>query len=209
MQPNKTKIALVIGAMYLGVNNASYAATESFSITAETVADVTLLEVTEIDFGTNIFTTTGVCIMDADSPTSDLLQINATGAIAETNYGALTGGGCINGVATPGLYKITGAAGQNVNITLSGVTETDYTFEPDGSVGSYQGTNADDAIGTLSFSGVNSFPLAGGDDENNGITVTTAAAGELVFTLGGTLTVLAPIAANTSFTNTFAVNVVY
>ena len=30
MQPNKTKIALIIGAMYLGVSSASMAATGSF-----------------------------------------------------------------------------------------------------------------------------------------------------------------------------------
>jgi hypothetical protein len=210
MQPNKTKIALVIAAMYLGVNNASYAATKSFVITAETLADVELLETTELDFGTNIFTTAGICNMDADAPSSDLLLMNAANSIAESDYGALTGGGCINGTAIPGVYKISGAVGADVNITLSGITETEYTFEPDGAVADFSKSTADDTIGALAFSGVNTFSTAGADDDTNpGLAATLATPGDLIFTLGGTLTVLTTLTASTEYTNTFSVNVVY
>lgn len=212
MQPNKSKIALVIGALYLGVSNSSYAASESFTITATTVADVTLVQNTALNYGSNIFTTAGgTCLMNAATPGSlAMLADFATDATA-TNYGNLSGSGCVNGAAlgTPGVYTITGTTNSNVNITLNGVAHADYTFTPNSSaVVNYGGTtNAtnDDAFVALSTAAPTVVRTA---------STTEAAATEVTdatlrFTLGGTLTVLNALTQDTPYANTFTVNVVY
>lgn len=213
MQPNKTKISLIIGAMFLGVSGASMAASVSFPITATTIADVVLTEDVSLDFGTNIFTTAGTCVMNAAQPGTALLQLDGAGVVAATAFGDLSGNGCVNGAAlgTPGVYTVSGTGGTAVNITLNGITETDYTFTPNsGAISSYgaataAGTTGDDTIGALSATGVNTFRTADSTEAAE-VEVTV---NELVFTLGGTLTVLNPLTASVPTTNTFIVNVVY
>ena len=216
MQPNKTKIALIIGAMYLGVSGASMAATGSFNITATTIADVVLTQTTPLNFGTNIFSSAGTCTMNAANPAQSVLQIDTSAAQATaTAYGDLTGGGCINGAAlgTPGVYKITGTSpGSTVNITLNGITTTDYTFTPNsGAISSYGATGAvgtagDDTTGSLTTASVNTFRFPDATEAAEA----EVTANEIVFTLGGTITVLNPLTANTLYnTDTFVVNVVY
>lgn len=214
MQPNKTKIALVIGALLLGTSGASNAATGTFNITVNTIADVVLTEETPLDYGTNIFTTAGTCVMSAVTPGHNDMQIDSAGTAAATAYGDLSGGGCVNGAAlgTPGLYKISGTGGATVNITLNGITATDFTFTPDsnafasyGATGA-AGTVADDTLGALSTVA----PTAVRTPDATEAAQPEVTVGEVLFTLGGTLTVLNPLTALTTYNaETFVVSVVY
>jgi hypothetical protein len=210
MQPNKTKISLIIGAMYLGVSGASMAASESFNITAETIADVVITEDTALDFGANIFTTAGDCTMDASAPADVTMQVTrATPVVVDTDtHGALSGTSCVTGaIATPGVYTVSGSGGSTVNITLGGITTAEFTFVPDSNaVSTYEGTAALDDIGTLSTSTSTAVVLA---DTNDGGGATTTA-DELVFVLGGTLTILTDLTSETVYdAETFTVNVIY
>ncbi|WP_448567982.1 hypothetical protein [Thalassotalea ganghwensis] len=220
MQPNKKKIALAIGALLVGASGASNAATGTFDITVNTIADVVLTEETPLDFGTNIFTSTGSCTMDAATPSTASLQIDPAVTATATNYGDLNGSGCVTGaVATPGVYKVTGSPGATINITINGFTSVagDYSFTPNSNaVGIYGATGAsgaagDDIIGTLSTVGPTAVRLP---DATEALEAEVTA-NELVFTLGGTLTVTSPLTANTTYGtafdagDVFAINVVY
>jgi hypothetical protein len=211
MQPNKTKISLIIGAMYLGVSGASYAASEPFVITATTIADVLINEDTPLDFGANIFVTTGTCTMDASDPGEVLLQVGGAADTAAVAFGDLSGDSCIAGnTGTPGVYTVSGASGTEVNITLGGITTADFTYTPDSSAYSnYTGVDDADAIGALSAVSTTTDFLAA-DDEDAGEIVSNAVGGELVFTLGGTLTILQELTPETTYNaETFTVSVTY
>ena len=218
MQRMKPKIALILGAAYLGASATAYAASQSFDITATTVPDVSLTEVTPLDFGTTMFVTAGgTCLMQAASPGSNLAVMqwpNNTG-VAAANYGDLSGSGCVNGTGTgtPGVYKVSGVDGTAVKITITGFTGTDFNFSPNsGCIVTYNGDNTDDADTCASFiPGVQQTVnlAATGETDTSGST-NSAIAGEVVFTVGGTVTVggvdLSP---NTSYAEAFSVNVVY
>ena len=116
MQPTKTKIALVLGAILLGASGASNAASGTYNITVSTLPDVVLTEVTALDYGASMFITSSQsCVMNATTPgdtpgtsTVNMQYTNLAAPVNATNYGDLTGAGCVNGTAsgTPGLYKI-------------------------------------------------------------------------------------------------------
>lgn len=211
MQPNKTKISLILGALYLGVSGTSMAASEPFIITATTIEDVEIEETTPLSFGANIFITTGSCTMDAAAPATVDLQIGKGADDAAVNYGLLSGDACIAGATgTPGVYTVSGSAGSVVNITLGGITTADFTYVPDSSAySSYDGTTGADSMGALSASATTTDTLAAAD-EDSAATTSHAVGGELVFTLGGTLTILQDLTPETVYdTETFLVTVTY
>ena len=105
MQPKQTKLSLAIGAICLGMTGGAFAATENFTITVDTLPDVTINEITGLDYGTRVFTTAGaVCNMDADNPQAVDMNYDAANATDDTNANhGLLSGDCVAEVATPGL----------------------------------------------------------------------------------------------------------
>lgn len=221
MQPKKTKIALLLGAACLvGASGAAHAATADFTITVNTIPDVVLTQVRALAYGTRMFVTAGgTCLMNAATPgdaATALMQYDDA-TLAAANYGALSGTGCVNGAAgsgTPGLYRIAGLAGSSVTVTITGVTGADFAFAPNsGCIVNYDGTVAADTCDAfvpgvpiarrLALANAAESPVTGG-----GVGVTTA--GQLMFTVGGTVTVggvdLNP---NQAYTENFTVVAVY
>jgi len=227
MQPNKTKIALVIGAFFLGASGASNAATANFDITVSTLPDVVLSQVQALDYGANMFVTAlGTCTMNAVQPGEGALmqyQSGTTeGATASSNFGTLTGGGCVNGteVATPGVYKIAGLAGTTVNITINGVSNADFGFNPNsGCIVNFDGgatlLDSQDSCDAFVPGAITStdLPAVTATEEGSaapGFVVSAAGAAELHFTVGGTVTIGAvDLSANTNYVQQFPVDVVY
>lgn len=219
MQPNKTKIALLVGAVCLGASGAANAATANFDITVNTIPDVTLSEVQALDYGTTMFVTAGgTCQMNATTPgnQSSGMQYQTSAAVNAANYGDLSGTGCVNGsgTGTPGIYKITGISGGTVRITISGITGTDFTFAPNsGCIVLYDGTTAVDSCTSFVPGTQTSRRLSAGPASED--TATTPAgeasvAGELVFTVGGTVTIGGvDLTANQAYTENFPVTVIY
>lgn len=214
MQPNKTKIALIIGAMYLGVSGASMAATGTFDITVTTIADVTLEERAILNFGTNIFTTAGTCLMTGSGNSEALMQVDTASAATATStvattYGALSGGGCVTGsnLGTPGLYRISGATGTAVNITMSNATGTGWSFSPTSAfAANYNAGTAtgDDTVTAMTATTTNVRSLAATADGTDAVTD-----GQLVFAVGGLLTVSSTLTASLAYNAPFVVSVVY
>jgi len=218
MQKNKIKTALVLATIFLTISGHTIAATGSFTITVQTVPDVVLSTVTPLNYGANMFVTAaGACFMEASVPgdaSADLMQYDGA-TDTKTNYGDLTGTGCVNGIGagTPGIYKITGIATNTVNITISSITGTDFNFLPNsGCIVTYGNSTAADTCnifvpGTsvpkkLPDANAAESPITGG----SGATV----AGELVFTVGGTVTIGGTdLSSNTPYTQNFPVNVIY
>jgi hypothetical protein len=217
MQPNTSKLACAIGALLLGASSASNAATELFGFSATTIADVGLVQVNGgIDFGQNVFTTAGTCTLNGVLPTDATLQIDTTtgAAAAVDDTGNLSGTNCVEGdnLGTAGIYKVTGTASSIVNITLGSISEAEFTFVPDSnSYGDYNlapgsAASDDDSVGTLSTTGSTSARVAVADDVGTNLLAT---ANELVFVLGGTLTVLTDLVAEDVYTSSFDVIVTY
>ncbi len=220
MQSKKTKIALLLGAMYLGASGAANAATANFNITVNTIPDVTLTEVQALDYGTTMFVTAGgTCLMNASIPgsaASGQMQYMRTTAVAASNYGNLTGSGCVNGTGTgtPGIYRIAGITGGSVRITISGVTGADFSFSPNsGCIVSYSGNNTDDADSCTTFvpgTQTTRTLAAATEDDATGGNGQASVAGQLMFTVGGTVTIGGTdLTANQSYTQNFPVTVIY
>lgn len=221
MQPNKSKIALVIGALYLGVSGASNAATGTYDITVTTLPDVSITESKTVDFFSNIFTTAGKsCTIQVSSATAfqpgdTLMQLDISGttpATAGTDFQKLAGDGCIAGtVAQAGVYKITGATGANVSITLGdATTSADWSFTPDQNVsvsyGAATPTQDDDSLVYVTPNTPTSLRLAAaGDAGGDG----TAVDKELMLVLGGTLSINNALSPSTTYNDTFSITVVY
>lgn len=220
MQPNKTKIALLLGAVCLGASGAANAASADFDITVTTIPDVTLTEVQALDYGTTMYVTAGGnCLMNASTPgnaPASLMQYTRQALVVAANYGDLTGTGCVNGAGngTPGIYRITGIQGGSVRITISGVTGTDFSFSPNsGCIVNYNGTTVNDGDSCTTFvPGVQTTRLlaATAEDDGTGATGQPSVAGQLMFTVGGTVTIggtdLTP---NQPYTENFPVTVIY
>jgi hypothetical protein len=209
MQPNKTKLALQIGAVVLGAACASNATADTFNLTVNTLADVTLQEVTPMTFGTSIKSDAdGVCTMNAASPL--LTDLNSDGTAAATNYGTLSGTGCVTGApaGVPGVYTITGEPALEVNITVSDEVQIgNFTFSAtNGCAIDYdQSTGDGDPCTPLVVGTPLPIDLPGGLDAN-----ATGFYGIGYFTLGGTITVgTGGLPSDSLQTATFLVDVVY
>jgi len=209
MQPNKTKLALQIGAVVLGALCASNSYADPFTITVNTLSDVSIDTVQALDFGENITTdANGTCAMDAVAPANTDVLTDTN--VSATAFGVITGGNCIGSgttVATPGIYSIEGVGGLNVNLTLSALTQSgDFTFTPTGCgvVHDNDGVGQADVCTTYTAGTPLSMTLA--DSADDGASVENFAH----FTVGGTLDVGATaLTSDLAYTVTFNVDVVY
>lgn len=217
MQLHKTKIALGLGVLCLGVSGTSNAVQGSFPITAQTIADVGLVQNDPISYGTNIFTTVGTCVLVGDEPTDAELQIDPAITSTAITNGTLSGTGCVSGAAlgTPGKFTVTGISGATVTISMTDIPSTDnaglWSFVPNRSVASGYGNatpaDSDDDRQSVSSAGPTSLRLAAGNDDDGIINLVNDT--ELVIFLGGTLSILAPLVATQAYTGSFDLTVTY
>ncbi|MDX2367788.1 MAG: hypothetical protein QNK36_05210 [Colwellia sp.] len=222
MQPNKTKIALVIGALLFGASGASNA--DPFTANVTTIDDVTILTVpgNDLSFGTNVFTTAGTCTMSASAPGSALMQYDdGVGVVAQTTWGDLSSAGtasCVVGASlgTPGVYEVKGVGAGAVSVLLTEVAQVggDFTFDPSG--GCYTdfdavaGPTADTCTTLNAGTVVPTFLAAATAVEDEGTGTHASVEGTLRFTVGGTITVGATgLTAETPYNLAFQVDVTY
>lgn len=213
MQPNKTKLALQIGAVILGAACASNVYADTFNLTVNTISDVSIDQVTPMSFGTSILTDGLVtCTLRGELPAPATVFSDGTWAAgAGTDApGALNGAGCISGnTGVPGVYTITGEPTLSVNITLNSEAQTDnFTFTPDSGCAVSYNNDASTAVGddlcvALTPGSAQAVNLPGAVDG-------LATAGIGYFTVGGTIGTLAGgLTSDTPYTATFLVNVIY
>jgi len=214
MQPNnKTKIAMIIGAMYLGVSGASNAVTGSFDITIATIADLSVNEIQALSFGSSVFTTgSAVCNLQGNDPLfSDVLADANNVITGGTTYlsvdTALTGSGCAGG-GRVGIYEVvTAGAADNITVTINEVTNADFTFSPNSNcLPEYVATAATDDVCRILAPGTpNTVAVTGSTGANQGSLDKT-----LRFTVGGTLTTAAGgLTAATLYNDVFNIDVIY
>jgi hypothetical protein len=216
MQPSKNKIALLTGALILGASSAANAVTEPFNITAKALPDVAITTVTPLNYNTSIFIDAGgTCLMNASTPGdlgTALMQYDG-GTVATADYGALTGDGCVNGgvgTGTPGVYRVAGLSGSAIKITISNsASGGDVEFSPNsGCIVTYEGGNLADTCDAFVPGVLANKKLAldsASEDVGTGGTVGVPIEGEMIFTVGGTLSINNELAPN--FTDTIAYNV--
>jgi hypothetical protein len=229
MQPKlNTKRTLVAAALLSSLSNA-WAATEQYTISASAIADVAISQDASLNFGTGVRVEAGqTCTLLATTPAETVIQADLDGDgaatnTAGTNFDALDAGSdCVSsGTISSGVYTITGEANMPVSIQLSVLTETDYTFTPgSGCVVAYDnlgdttaGTNADDAdtcytLGVGTTTGIKTGDATTTVDTDYNADV-GAVNGELVFTLGGTITAVNELSPDTLYTGTFDIVVTY
>jgi len=222
MQLKKTKLAKQISLAILGFTLISSATADTFTASVTTLDDVQINTITGLDFGTNMFTATSqTCILDAAIPGNITMQYATTGVIAEhADFGDLSGsGGCITGnkLGTPGIYSISGATAGAVNILISQVSpqpDGDYTFVPSGCYVNFDGTTTDDAdVCAIYTAGT---PLLAqeladvtGTEDNTTTPSGASVAGELRFSVGGTINTGTGLVAETPYGLEFQVDVTY
>jgi len=199
---------LVAGSLLLAMSNVASAASEQFVVSVTTLDDVSILEVNALSYGTNVFIDAGgECTMEASAPGATVLQMDDASAAA--NYGDIAGTGCVDTTGQqPGEFRVTGLGGQDVTITIGSTSGGDYTFAPVGAYAIHDGSTAGDTLGTYTTAqaaaGVTT-PLASSSDV--GLTV---AANQLMFTVGGTITIGGtPLVADQLYNDTYPVTVVY
>lgn len=204
MQPKNTKIALILGALFLGASGASNAVTGTFDITVNTIDDVVLTQDAQLDFGSNVKATAGQsCTMDADTP--DTGDFNMVPDVAATNFGALTGDACITGTTgSPAEFSLTGTPGSTVVITLADVDAGDFTFTPNNNAFPvYDGATAGDALIQVAVATPTPFlvpDIADDDDVTQGL---------IRFAIGGDLNIVNELTQSTPYTADFQVTVIY
>jgi hypothetical protein len=233
MQPNKTKLALQIGAVVLGACCASNAFADTFTATVNTVDDVTINPRAGqvLDFGPNILVTAGgICTINVDGATDrpgGVLMNYAETAdpVAQaTTFGSITGGaplGCATTAtaasgASVGVWDVVGAPGVTVNLLLSPVTQIgDFTFLPDGCYVTYN--NADTADGdSCTDIGSNAaatatFAANTNEDDTSPLTGSgNSVGGQFSIAVGGVLTVgTTPLNPATPYDLSFQIDVTY
>lgn len=213
MQPNKTKLALQIGAVVLGAMCASNSSADTFTATVNTVDDVTISPRAGqvLDFGPNIFVTPGgVCTLNVDNathaPGGTLMNYASAGSLAEasTTFGSLTTGGVTSacastttaaaGGSSAGVWDLIGAPGVSVDILITDIAQVgDYTFVPNGCFVEYSGdstTDGDDCTDIAANAADSAiFAAASEDDAGTGTGSGTSTEGQFSIAVGGVLTV--------------------
>lgn len=221
MQPLLTnKKTLIAAALMMSMSNASIAATQPFTVTAQAIPDVEIGFIQNLTFGTAVFITTGGnCSLDALAPSEAVIQSDTNGdadAIddAGANFGGISGSGCVDGTdngSTAGVYEITGDPGASVSLTLAPLVETAFTYTPgQGCYVLYDGlATASDASGDpcifLSTGVTNNIVI--GDSADEGVV-----SGKVRFSLGGTLEITnagVDLVAGQAYPGSFDIVVVY
>jgi hypothetical protein len=216
MQPIlRNKKSLVAAALLMGMSNASMAATGTYTVTAGTIQDVIVEQVTgnTFTFGTGIYTTTGgTCSMDASVPNEALVNVDFNGldgaAVAalganftdETTFRVadLTSsatGGCIDkDEESYGLFVITGEPDAFVTLTIGSASSTEFDFTPgNGCVPFYDGTGAAADSGDVCAAVNADVPITNlripdtGEVNSTAESAFTEESGKLYFTVGGTI----------------------
>jgi hypothetical protein len=186
-----------------------------------TVPDVELDPVTALNFGGKVALTGGTtCTLNVDGSAGNEPG-NVTGKLADgsttpdgANYSELQGAGC--GVTagtkgTAGVYKITGAAGVEVDITLtSQLGGTNFNFVPKGVAINYDGVSDGDTITDIAAGTATSVKLAAaGDITGNSGTPGVPISGQSLLFVGGQVQVTQTLLAGGTYQETFDIEVVY
>lgn len=178
----------------------------------QTLPEVTVSEIRAISFGQVLaLSQASVCTMDADGGTEVLSGVqlgratSGAGSITYTGSGALSG--TCTGNGTVGIYEVSSFGGAPVKVDVVTSTDSsDIQFAPIGAVINHD----DDGNGTFddpAFEAVDSSTSANAFATN--VLSTESQVGKNRILMGGTITNLQALTAETEYTATFQINVTY
>jgi len=201
---------LLFNALALTAITNANAATGTFGVAFNTVADVSIVETQPLSFGANIFITSGgVCTLNAATPAAATMQSDATTALTGNNYGAIAGSGCVTTAAgvngnQGGYYRLTGVSGIDVKVTVNPVNNADFGFVPAGCVNNHDGTSAANSDSCDVFSsGVQLTATLANSTETGGVDT------QLMIAVGGEITINQELTPGTAYSQNFTIDVTY
>lgn len=220
MKANKITSLLVATGLTAAASTSLQAADVPMSFSFQTVPDVTISLVQNLSFG-NDFTlaVSSTCSMlvssaSTERPGSVAARIGtATAWAAGTSYQAKSGNCDTANPGTAGIYKIAGAKGVDVDVTVNAIPAggVDFSFIPEGCVVSYDGSADGDNCFDLTANGNNREYTAtlAADADTIGNTSGSPIAGEALLYVGGEITAQNTLTAGTTYTQQFTIDVTY
>jgi hypothetical protein len=216
MKANKiTKVLMT--ASLLALTASVQAADEDFAINFTTIADVSITQLTPMDFGGELNLAPGssctMLVSNTVTPSAVVAKAkDGAGAAESATYQDLSGACDAGEKGTAGIYTITGAPGVKVNVTVNAlVGGTNFSFVPTATGVVYDNATDGDAFATFTASGNNqtgSVTLASSDDVLGG-TGGVPVIGESQLFVGGTITSSATLLAGKTYTEQFTIDVTY
>jgi hypothetical protein len=210
---NLSKTLGITGLAMLPLASFVHAEVASVSVGFTTLPEITIAEQQQMSFGSVLsLTPADDCTMTVNSTNKVAASLDKSSLAGTGSPGALTGDCVTTTDGTPGVYYITAIQGSNVQVTLTGSTNTDISFAPAGYVVDFDNdsnagdTDSDDEAKTID------------DDVNNDVAVYAPTTGEFSATvspgviglvLGGEIVNQQALLADTPVTATFDVEVIY
>jgi len=207
------KKSVLVCALSLGSIGVANATIEPVNVGFTTIVDVAIVATQELSFGTTVYSALGgVCTMDAAvaNINDNDAAITPASPVTGGTGGSVVGTGCITSAMNTapgnqlGIYTLTGTAGANVKVTVTGVSGTDFTFAPVGCIPVYTGlATASECVPFTVGNATTTTDIADLLDLN-------ATPGELRVVVGGVMTIggtdLTP---ETTYTQTFDIQAIY
>ena len=223
MKANKlNKTLLAAGVCASLVSLSSNAATGNWTVNFTTVPDVSIAQVagSVMSFGQDLklapASTCSMAVSTAAHPGSIAGRLAvATGTYttaAATTYQDMSGNCNSTTKGTAGVYRITGAKGVTVGITVNGIPPGvgDFSYVPTGIVGNYDKAADGDDFNPITTSGNNATGTAVLAADSDSSTVGgSPISGQTLMFLGGTVTVQNQLTAGVPVTQQFTVDVIY
>lgn len=185
-------------------------------ISFTTVPDVSIIPLQALAFGGGMpLTLNDTCkllVSTTDAPAETDAGISSSAGAAATLTFETRTGECDTAITgTAGIYEVSGGEGVPVKITLNSLTGTNFDFDPTGVVGDYDGANGanGDAFADLVADTELEVNLANTNDVTNAVAGGAPQAGKTKIFVGGTLTASTSLAAGTTYTETFTIDVTY
>jgi hypothetical protein len=204
-----------------GISNFSHAKDGTFNFAFTTVPDVSINQITGLDFGDDLLLASGsTCTMLISGATNTPGSVDALvdiATVAQADYGVRSGNcdptNATNGVI--GKYVINGAEGVTVSIVVNPILTGNggnFAFAPAGTAVSYNAAADDEFIdltpGT-SQTAIADIRLHATADQDQGSN-TAAFPGQSFLYIGGTLTADTQLTAGTEYTDSsFVIDVTY
>jgi len=136
MNRNKITKALA-GSLLVAASMSAVAKVETFNLNFVTIQDLTITQINAVGFAQNVIGKAGTeCTISVNGTLAATPAAGAAPASANVTDG-ISGTGCLTVAANAtntfaGVYSITGATSQSVNVTVASATSDDFNFTPSG-----------------------------------------------------------------------------
>jgi hypothetical protein len=208
---------IAISSALLSLSASTLAFDTQLTGTFSTITNVAIAQVTPMVFNGLQPASGSSCTMLTPTlangfPGETVMQLSAVASTPgpSSDIGDMSGAGCSTSVdGTPGIFRITGAAGATVTVSLTPATELGITYTPAGCASDYTGAADSDTCASITSTGDETIVLASVGDQTvsagNGVPV----AGESMLALAGSVSSAIGLSAATPYVINFDITVSY